>query len=113
MTKYHNKKVMYDGQVFDSRREFVRWCELVLLEKAGQVTDLKRQVKFELIPSQKIDGKVVERACSYIADFVYKDDKGKLHVEDVKGYKGGGAYAVFTIKRKLMMYNYGIKISEV
>ena len=108
MTKYKSKKVTVDGITFPSRKEYIRWCELVLLEKAGQVTDLKRQVKFELIPSQKIDGKVVERACSYIADFVYKEN-GKTVVEDTKGFKTKD----YIIKRKLMLWRYGIKISEV
>lgn len=71
MAKYHNRKVTRDGETFDSVKEYRRFCELRLLERAGAVTDLRRQVKFELIPAQRIDGKVVERACSYVADFVY------------------------------------------
>ncbi len=108
MTKYKSRKVIVGGQVFDSKREYSRWCELVLLLKAGQVTDLKRQVKFELIPSQRVDGKVVERACTYVADFVYTEN-GKTVVEDTKGFKTKD----YIIKRKLMLWVHGIRIIEV
>lgn len=108
MQKYRNKKITIDGVVWDSRREFIRWYELVQLQKAGQISDLKRQVKFELIPSQRIDGKVVERACSYVADFVYTEN-GKTVVEDTKGFKT----PEYIIKRKLMLYIHGIRIVEV
>ena len=103
MNKYGAKKVISpDGQVFDSRREFRRWLDLKLLEKAGKISDLKRQVTYELIPKQ-----VGERACSYIADFHYYQD-GKLVVEDCKGYRTEG----YRIKRKLMLWVHGIKIKE-
>lgn len=63
-----------------------------------------------LIPSQRIDGKVVERECSYIADFVYRDAKSdKLVVEDTKGFKTKD----YIIKRKLMLHVYNIKIQEI
>jgi hypothetical protein len=51
-SKYHNKKITRDGETFDSIKEYRRFCELSLLAKAGKVTDLKRQVKFVLIPAQ-------------------------------------------------------------
>lgn len=108
MQKYRNKKITIDGVVWDSRREFIRWYELVQLQKAGRISDLKRQVKFELIPSQRIDGQVVERACSYVADFVYTEN-GKTVVEDTKGFKT----PEYIIKRKLMLYIHGIRIVEV
>lgn len=122
--KYGNKKLRYQGQVFDSMKETRRFAELSLLEKAGKITDLQTQVKFVLIPSQREPdtvgkrggikrGKVIEKECSYIADFTYKDENGVLRVEDVKGYRGGGAYAIFTVKRKLMLYVHGIKIKEI
>jgi hypothetical protein len=112
MSKYKSRKVVADGMVFDSRKEYQRWCELSLLEKAGEIHNLQRQVKYVVIPAQKENGKTVERQCSYIADFVYEKD-GKTVVEDVKGYKKGQAYAVFSIKRKLMLKEYGIRIVEV
>lgn len=109
--KYGAKKVTIDGIQFDSKKEANRYCELKLLERCGEITDLELQKEFELIPAQRIDGKVVERAVKYKADFVYKEN-GEICVEDCKGYKGGGAYAVFTIKRKLMLKLYGIMIKE-
>ena len=111
-SKYYAKKVTHNGVTYDSKKECQRHTELLLLERAGVIRDLRRQVKFELIPSQKVAGKVVERACGYVADFVYTKD-GKTHVEDVKGYRGGGAYTVFTIKRKLMLYIHNIIVEEI
>jgi len=107
MSKYHSKKVKKNGQTFDSLKEYRRFCELTLLEKAGKITDLQRQVKFELIPSQRIGGKVAERACNYVADFVYIENGEKV-VEDTKGFRT----ADYIIKRKLMLYVHGIKIRE-
>jgi hypothetical protein len=57
-------------------------------------------------------GKLLERECLYVADFVYTDATGETIVEDVKGYRGGQAYSVFKIKRKLMLFIHGIKIHE-
>lgn len=114
VNKYQAQKCEFNGIWFDSKREANRYAELLLLSRSGQITSLQRQVKFELIPAQKDEkGKCLERAVSYIADFVYKDKQGNTVVEDVKGYKQGGAYSVFTIKRKLMLYKYGIKIREI
>lgn len=107
-SKYGSRKVTRDGMTFDSQKEYRRFCELRLLERAGKVTDLQRQVKFELIPSQRIGGKVVERACNYIADFVYTEN-GKKVVEDTKGFKTTD----YIIKRKLMMWVHGIRIKEI
>ena len=101
--KYGARKVKTpDGQVFDSHMEYHRWCELRLLERAGRITDLRRQVIYELIPKQ--DG---ERACNYVADFVYNED-GKQVVEDAKGHKT----EAYKIKKKLMLWVHGIKIKE-
>jgi hypothetical protein len=108
VSKYKNKKITIDGMVFDSRKEYARYRELVLLQRAGQISDLQRQVKYELIPQQRINGKVVERACSYIADFVYVENKKKI-VEDTKGFRT----PEYKIKRKLMLYIHGIQIQEV
>ena len=107
-SKYHSRKITRDGETFDSVKEYRRWCELKLLEQAGKIADLKRQLKFELIPSQRVDGRVVERPCTYIADFVYQED-GQTVVEDTKGFKTKD----YIIKRKLMLYIHGIRISEV
>ena len=128
MNKYKSKKAQADGIVFDSQKEARRWLELKQMEKYKLISDLKRQVKYTLIPSQyeesteiyikgskkgqKKPGKLIEKECAYIADLVYKKGLETI-VEDVKGYRGGGAYAVFTIKRKLMLEKYGIRVKEV
>ena len=124
-SKYRNKKVQVDGIIFDSAKEANRYKELDMMEKAGDISDLQRQVKYTLIPEMrepdsigarggKKKGKIIERECAYLADFVYWDNRQqKKVVEDVKGFRGGGAYEVFKIKRKLMMHLYGIKVVEV
>lgn len=103
MNKYHAKKTVLDGIVFDSRREANRYAELKLLQRAGEIKSLRCQVPFELIPSQ--DG---ERAVKYIADFVYEEN-GKEVVEDAKGFHP----KEYIIKRKLMLWVHGIKVREV
>lgn len=115
-SKYGAKKVVRDGMTFDSQIEYKRYCELLLLERAGAIRDLKRQVEFELIPAQfeesngKKRGKCLERAVKYVADFVYHSaDGGKMVVEDTKGFKTKD----YIIKRKLMLWVHGIKINEV
>ena len=121
--KYGASKVTVDGVTFDSKKEARRWQELKILEKAGKITNLRRQVKFVLIPTQRaVDeigprggrrpGKVLEKELDYVADFVYEEDGEKI-VEDVKGYKEGGAYRVFSIKRKLMRFVHGIGVREI
>lgn len=123
--KYGNEKVSYDGMIFDSKKEGIRYRELSLLEKAGAITDLKRQVKFVLIPAQREftneiytkgpkkgcfkPGKLLEREVSYYADFVYRDRSGKLVVEDTKGMRTTD----YIIKRKLMLYMLGIRVVEL
>lgn len=106
--KYHAKKCEWDGEVFDSKKELQRYKELKLLEKAGEIQNLRRQVKYVLIPSQRIDGKVVEREVAYKADFVYEAD-GETVVEDAKGVKTTD----YIIKRKMMLLFYNIRIKEV
>lgn len=104
MNKYHNKRV--NG--FDSKKERDRYYELRLMERAGIIQGLERQVKFELIPAQP---KANLRATCYNADFCYWQD-GHFVVEDVKGYKKGSAYQLFMIKKKLMYQKYGHIIKE-
>ena len=120
--KYYAKKTTVNGIEFDSRKEAYRYQELLLLQRAGAIQDLQLQVKYVLIPAQYEtyakwgktgkrlkDGKrLVERECSYVADFVYTLD-GKLVVEDTKGFRTKD----YAIKRKLMLYVHGIKIKEV
>lgn len=116
-SKYHSKKVVIDGITFHSQKEGRRYRELLLLQHAGAITDLQRQVKYVLIPAQySTEGftktgkpKCIERECSYIADFVYKDLKGLTIVEDTKGYRT----TEYIIKRKLMLHVHGIRIREI
>lgn len=118
-SKYHNRKVVRDGMVFASVKEYHRWLELKMLERAGKITELQRQVPFLLIPTQrgevwsdkkhKFVSRVVERSCSYVADFVYLDDKCSRVVEDAKGLRT----KEYIIKRKLMLERHGIRIREV
>ena len=126
--KYHSKKTVIDGITFDSRKEAERYSELKLLERCGAISNLELQKVYELIPAQyelyerygkngnrlKDGKKCIEKSCVYKADFVYIDNEtGQKVVEDVKGYKGGQAYSLFSIKRKLMLERYGIKVEEV
>ena len=109
-SKYGNRKTMVHGIAFDSRREARRYVELSLLQRAGEIRDLKLQEKFELIPAVKDEtGKVVERAAYYIADFVYTDKNGQQVVEDAKGART----REYILKRKLMRWRHGISIVEV
>lgn len=123
MNKYRNRKIIRDGEVFDSVKEWRRYCELLQLEKAGAITELQRQVRILLIPAQyeeferysekngerlKNGRKCVERAVYYVADFVYKRN-GEIVVEDTKGVKT----QEYILKRKMMLYFHGIKIKEV
>lgn len=127
MAKYGNRKTRTsDGILHDSRKEALRWQQLLLLERAGEITDLKRQVEFILIPDQREpstevyqkgekkgmpkEGKLLERKVVYVADFVYNDTRrGERVVEDTKGVKTKD----YIIKRKLMLYIHHIKIKEI
>lgn len=107
-TKYGNRETTRNGEKFDSAKEARRYGELVLLQKAGQISALERQVRFELIPAQYRDGKCAERAAYYVADFVYYEDGVKV-VEDTKGYRTRD----YILKRKLMLLVHNVRIREV
>lgn len=119
-SKYHARKVLVGGQKFDSQREAARWQELLLLQRAGKISGLRRQVPFLLIPAQRRTAwdsskqefitRCVERKCTYIADFVYTEAAtGKEVVEDAKGVKT----PEYIIKRKLMLERLNIRVKEV
>jgi hypothetical protein len=126
--KYKAKKIEVDGEVFDSKAEARRWLQLRKMVDTGEIKNLCRQVEYMLIPRQRDKstetyrsgpkkgqfkpGKLLEREVMYVCDFQYEKD-GKLVVEDVKGYTGGGAYTVFCIKRKLMLMMHGIQVQVV
>ena len=102
-SKYKNEKVEFNGRTFDSKREAKRAGELELLQKMGKISDLKYQVRFEVIPKQ---GK--KRAAYYVADFTYVE-AGQPIVEDAKGHRT----REFILKSKLMQQVHGIQVREV
>jgi predicted DNA binding CopG/RHH family protein len=99
-SKYGNRKVVVDGIRFDSQREADRWQELKLMQAAGEISELERQVRFPL----RVKGQEI---CCYIADATYRKD-GKLVVDESKGVRT----REYIIKRKLMFALYGIEILE-
>ena len=121
-SKYHNETVTVDGVTFDSKGEFLRWNFLKLMEQAGEISDLRYHVKYELIPAiteevvvhlktkDKTVTKTVQSARYYEADFVYTNKKGEEIVEDFKGQETD----LFKFKAALFRYKYGkdIKITK-
>jgi len=105
-SKYGNKKVEVDGIKFDSKREAARYKVLFIWQQNKLITDLKLQVKFELIPSTIINGKK-QRPVNYIADFVYVEN-GKLTIEDCKGFRT----PEYVIKCKMMKHLLGFEVTE-
>lgn len=107
--KYNNQRTTSaDGEVFDSLAEHRHWLHLCMLQKAGKVRELRRQVAFELAPAVVIKGRK-RPPLRYVADFVYVDERGQTVVADVKG----AVTDVFRIKRHLMAVVHGIEIQEV
>ena len=106
--KYGARKVEFDGEKFDSKKELKRWHELQLLERAGHISNLKRQVPYVLIPDND-----KFRRMKYIADFTYEDRAGAEIVEDVKGCKIGAGYELFKLKKKLMYHVWKIEVQEI
>ena len=123
-SKYHSKKIKApDGEIFDSRKEYKRWCDLTLLERAGEITNLQRQVPYLLLPEHREPdligprggrrkGRIIERRLEYIADFTYEellpDGSWVYVVEDCKGMRT----REYIIKRKLMLHVYNIRLRE-
>lgn len=100
MSKYHNEPTMVGDERLDSKREARRYEALKLLERAGEISNLKRQVRFRL----EVNGHLI---CNYVADFTYTEG-GDFVVEDVKGVRT----PVYKIKRALMLAVHGIKVTE-
>lgn len=105
MQKYRNKKTVRDGFTFDSKAEAIRYLELILRQRTGEISGLSLQHEFELIPKQ-----AGERSVKYKADFVYNEN-GEFVVEDVKSK--ATITPVYIIKRKLMLERHGIRIKEI
>lgn len=114
-SKYRSRKVQVDGLAFDSQAEANRYGELLMLAQAGQIADLRTRPRWTLQPAfSSPDGRKV-RAITYEADFSYQDD-GRLVVEDVKPAWAGrkdGAWRVFRLKAKLLLYTHGIDVRVV
>nr|UVX56960.1 MAG: protein of unknown function (DUF1064) [Bacteriophage sp.] len=104
--KYHAKKTVVDGITFDSKREADRYLVLKSMEEDGTIEDLRRQVRYELMPSFDVEGRHY-RPVFYVADFVYRED-GKEVIEDVKGMMTD----TYQLKAKLFARRYGKVIRE-
>ena len=124
-SKYHNKKVEYDGISFDSKKEMKRYVFLKDMEDKGVIENLERQVRFVLIPSitedrivhlktkDKVVKKTIQLAITYTCDFRYVDD-GVTIVEDIKASpKSAALDHVFLLKEKLFRWRYGFAIKRV
>lgn len=133
--KYNSTKFTRDGETFDSQAEYIRFRELTFMQEAGEITDLQRQVDFELLPAYyesiptgeyykkgerkgqpKFKDVCIEKAVKYSADFVYiVKATGEKVVEDVKGFSdpASAGYAKFVLKRKMMLYFHNIKVKEI
>nr|UVM85706.1 MAG: protein of unknown function DUF1064 [Bacteriophage sp.] len=105
-SKYHARRTTVDGITFDSKREADRYLVLKSMEEDGTIEDLRRQVRYELIPAFDVDGKHY-RPVFYVADFVYVEN-GKEVVEDVKGMRTD----TYRLKAKLFARRYGKVIRE-
>lgn len=104
--KYHSKKCVVCGKEFPSKREAFRYLELKSMLDRGEITELRLQVPYILVPAFNL-GKKRYRKMEYIADFVYKKNGIEI-VEDCKGFRT----EVYKIKKKLMAYIYQIEIKE-
>lgn len=101
MSKYHSKKVEYQGDIFDSKFELTFFIYLKELVKQGKISNLDRQVKYELLPKQVNEiGKFKYHPVEYKSDFEYDDIQGVHHTVDTKGFKTPD----FRIKQKLFYY---------
>lgn len=124
MSKYKNKPVFYDGVWFDSQYERDYWIHLKREEADGRITNLRRQVPYELIPEvwgervkhlktkDKVERYRIQQATHYYADFVYTDADGKEVVVDTKG-EYTRTLADYRLKKKMMLAFKGIAITEV
>lgn len=109
-SKYGNQKVTTaEGLTFDSKAEYRRWCELNIMVKSKEITELKRQVSFDLVPAQVSPDGTKLRPVAYVADFTYRDKSGELIVEDPKGC----VTETWTLKKKLMLHVHGIWVREI
>ncbi len=101
-SKYRNVRCVFAGVRFDSKREAARYAELVTLERAGRISGLERQVRFEVCP--RVPGLKGSRVRYYVADFVYVEDGVKV-IEDVKS-RITKKNPVYTLKKQLVQVRF-------
>ncbi|WP_300067768.1 DUF1064 domain-containing protein [uncultured Ruegeria sp.] len=94
------QRIEVDGIMFDSKAEANRWRQLALLQRAGEISGLRRQVE---IPLEGRDGPIMtdggKRQRVYRADFVYVDHAlGVQVIEDRKGHETD----VFNLKKAIL-----------
>jgi len=118
--KYHASKVTFDGITFDSKKEGEYYLRLKQMQEEGKISNLRMQVPYELLPAiyrdeivhlktkDKTVRKLVQRAVTYIADFVYTED-GIEKVVDTKGMRLND----YKLKKKMMLSLKGIEIIEI
>lgn len=118
--KYHAKKVEFCGIIFDSKKEGLYYLKLKDMERRGEISDLRLQVPYELLPAiyrdevvhlktkDKVVKRLIQRAVTYVADFVYVHD-GKEIVIDAKGMR----LPDYILKKKMMLALKGIEVIEV
>ena len=108
--KYRNKPCQIGAEKYRSQREAKRHQTLLLMQKAGRIAGLTREVPFVLAPGVKILGEDRARpALRYVADFTYSDVRsGTVVVEDAKGMQT----AMYRLKKHLMKTVHGIDVVE-
>ena len=105
ISKYHNRKTLYDGIQFDSQKEADRYQELQWMQQAGLIQDLELQPRYDLI----VNG---HKLGFYRGDFRYKEvATDSVILEDVKS--PATRTAVYRLKKKLVKALYGVEIIEV
>ena len=110
-SRYRSEPVIVDGVRYASKKQYQRWCQLQMLERAGKIADLRREVPFELAPAVILDGRK-KSALRYFADATYIDGETlKLVCEDTKS-PITRKDPVYRIKKHLMATVRGIEILE-
>jgi hypothetical protein len=111
-SKYRNVRTVVDGITFDSKREAQYWAELKLREKAGDLVNLQRQVRFPLCclsHEYKMNGENLHvQVAEYVADYVYHDKDGQ-HIVDAKGMRT----QIYKLKKRWLEIQSGLVIEEI
>ncbi len=105
MSKYGNYRYAVGKEVFDSKLEYSRYCQLLILQRGGKISRLERQKRYVLI-----DKSSYGREIAYVTDFVYEEN-GKIVIEDTKSM--ATRTRLYMLKKRLLAERYGIVIKEV